>query len=448
MRAFFANGLEKMHIPWAVEGLPTLLHLSLFLFFGGVVIFLFNIDHEVFIFVVWWIGLFSMVYGLITLLPIIRHDSPYNSPLSTPAWFLHTSIHHLTFKILAFIPCGRFWGYYAWNRSRVLRDRYQRWMLGGVEKAAEESAAERSGYIDIQILDWTIGALGDDDSLKGFYEAIPGFFSSKLVAKHRVRDVPVEVFQNFRAALDGFLGRTWSFNSVGDSEKLRRFDLSMNAMDQIGDVWFFLHNIYFEHWDGMPQIVEMGHILARWCTSSEPDVAEITQVIIARILVNVRKRDDSWIALAARVSGLPEHDLRDNIAGCIDSVLLAILIQVIRPNIHSAGVSSCVLKTLSKLDIRNTLPRLQHDFCTLWNEIVQEPREKGPYTIPVTILKGIHHLYIALHQGTDAAPTASSDEILYKPSLYPFCNLASHRPDSVSQFPVPKSREIPLPAPP
>ncbi|KAN0116055.1 hypothetical protein V8E52_006361, partial [Russula decolorans] len=41
MRAFFADGLDNMHVPWAVEGLPTLLHLSLFLFFGGLVIFLF-----------------------------------------------------------------------------------------------------------------------------------------------------------------------------------------------------------------------------------------------------------------------------------------------------------------------------------------------------------------------------------------------------------------------
>jgi hypothetical protein len=93
MRAFFADGVDKMHIPWAVEGLPMLLHLSLFLFFGGLAIFLFNVDHEVFSYVIWWIGLFSLVYGLITLLPIIRHDSPYHSPLSTPAWFLYASIH-------------------------------------------------------------------------------------------------------------------------------------------------------------------------------------------------------------------------------------------------------------------------------------------------------------------------------------------------------------------
>ena len=33
MRAFFVEGVDKVHIPWAVE--LTLLHLSLFLFFWG-----------------------------------------------------------------------------------------------------------------------------------------------------------------------------------------------------------------------------------------------------------------------------------------------------------------------------------------------------------------------------------------------------------------------------
>ncbi|KAH9971382.1 hypothetical protein BGW80DRAFT_1460644 [Lactifluus volemus] len=35
IRAFFANGVEKFHLPWAVETLPTLLHLSLFLSFSA-----------------------------------------------------------------------------------------------------------------------------------------------------------------------------------------------------------------------------------------------------------------------------------------------------------------------------------------------------------------------------------------------------------------------------
>jgi len=233
MRAFFAEGVDKMHIPWAVEGLPMLLHLSLFFFFGGLAIFLFNVHREVFIYVISWIGFVWLMYGSITLLPIIRHESPYHSPLSTPAWFLYASIHNVTFKILAFITYRRgSWGILTWQRCVRLSDRYQGWTLGGVEKAAEETASERSSEIDVQILDWTISTLisahgdGDDDSLKSFFETIPGFFNSKLV-KHLKRDFPWKLLQKFRDALSGFLVRTWSSNSIG-----RRLDISIKAINQ------------------------------------------------------------------------------------------------------------------------------------------------------------------------------------------------------------------------
>jgi hypothetical protein len=189
MRAFFADGVDKMHVPWAVEGLPTLLHLSLFLFFGGLVIFLFNVDQEVFTCVVLWIGLFSMAYGLITLLPLIRKDSPYYAPLSTPALFLYTSIQYATFKVLASITFGSYYSYETWERCCNLRDRYRGWILGGLERKAEETVSEQSSEIDGRILGWTISALGDDDSLEKFVEAIPGLFNSKLV-RNLERDFP------------------------------------------------------------------------------------------------------------------------------------------------------------------------------------------------------------------------------------------------------------------
>ena len=48
IRAFFAEGMEKLHLPWAVEALPALLHLSLFLFFAGLAVFLLDVQsvHE------------------------------------------------------------------------------------------------------------------------------------------------------------------------------------------------------------------------------------------------------------------------------------------------------------------------------------------------------------------------------------------------------------------
>ena len=366
MRAFFADGVDKMHIPWAVEGLPMLLHLSLFLFFGGLAIFLFNVDREVFSYVIGWIGLFFLVYGLITLLPIIRHNSPYHSPLSTTAWFLYASINYVTFKILASITfrgsitLGGSWGYPTCVHHQ---DRYQRWMSGGVEKAADETASERSSEIDLHILDWTISTHGDgdDNSLKRFFEAIPGFFNSKLV-NCLERDFPDELLRKLKDELVGFLRRTWSSNSVHDSEKDCRLDISINAINQLRETHnrSVLHNILLR----VPPTVEMGHALARWRKNND-QYTPLAHVLIARVLVCERERNDGWVSLAARVFGLPERDLRDNIALGGDSVLLAILIHVTRQSLRSDYSYWAVLEELSIFDMRDTLPRLQHDFCTL-----------------------------------------------------------------------------------
>jgi hypothetical protein len=201
--------------------------------------------------------------------------------------------------------------------------------------------------------------------------------------------------------------------------------------------------------DEVPQTVEMGHILARWFTNNDQDIPVVQRIIVG-ILTSVQERNDNWVSLAARTFGLPERDLRDNIALGGDSVLLAILIHLTRRSLHSNYSNWMVLGALSKLDMRNTLPSLQHDFCTLWNEIVQDARIRGPFTNPIVILTKIRHHYIALHQGTDAGLTAFSassnyyfDPILLQPSSYPFCNIANHRPDSTPHLSIPLPDALP-----
>ena len=90
IRAFFAEGVEKCLLPWAVEILPTLLHISLFLFFAGLVVFLCSVNLTIFKLVLSWVGLCTALYGCITCMPIFRHDSPYYTPLSLPAWHIVT----------------------------------------------------------------------------------------------------------------------------------------------------------------------------------------------------------------------------------------------------------------------------------------------------------------------------------------------------------------------
>ena len=460
MQAFFAEDMDNMHIPWAVEGLPTLLHFSLFFFFGGVAIFLFNVDREVFSYVVCWIGLFFLVYGMITLLPLIRPDSPYNSPLSTAAWFLYATMTYIIMMIprlfitfcfklffrICFCVDVSFLGHHIrrvedWMLTYIdnLGKYHRRWMLKGVEMVAEEAVLERLSKIDVSILDWIITTLGDDDSLKNFFEAIPGFFKSDLVM-HLGGKFPKELHNKYKDALNGFLHRTWTSNSINDSEKLRRLDISVKAMFWMhdSDVSSILHNISYTHWDEVPKALEMGQNLARWCTSDDSSNVYQAQTIVARILASVQERDETWITLASQVVGLSEQDLRENIAHGDDSVLLAILIHVTRQSLHSYSYFSWeALEELLTLDIRHTIPRLQHDFCALWNETVKEARKarkRDPLTASayVSTLNRIRHHYIILHQGTDAAPTSSPNEFTppsYEPSIYPFCRIASHHPD-------------------
>ena len=436
-RAFFSNGVDKMHIPWAVEGLPTLLHLSVFLFFGGLAVFLFNVDQEVSICVVWWIGLFSFLYGLITLMPMIRQDSPYSAPLSTPAWLLYSSILYLTFKVLAFIVsiCG---SYRTWDRYDDLKDRYRGWMLEGVEKKAEETASERSSEIDIRILSWTISALGDDDSLEKFFESIPGLFNSNL-AKNLERDFPESLLKTFWSALDDFIGRTLSSNSVTEAVKSRRVVICRDIISMMPCT--YMHKNLRSHFDQIPVSIERLQAMARWFTHTSRNVSYTARYRAAKNLARIQERDDRWIALASDVFGLPEVKIRQNVALGGDNVFLATLIDIYRRGIRFYELG--LVEALTQFDIRHTLPRLQHDFCSVWNEAVHEARNSNRSIVFINILYLIRQLYIALHQGTDAAPTAfsaSTDSFnfsLLEPLSFPLCDIASHHPDATAHVPVP-----------
>jgi hypothetical protein len=66
-----------------VEVIPFLLHLSLFLFFGGLIAFLQPVNPILVYLICGVLGAFITVYFTLTVLPLIALDSPYKNPLST-----------------------------------------------------------------------------------------------------------------------------------------------------------------------------------------------------------------------------------------------------------------------------------------------------------------------------------------------------------------------------
>jgi len=129
-------------------------------------------------------------------------------------------------------------------------------------------------------------------------------------------------------------------------------------------------------------------------------------------------------------------------------VVLAILIHVTRRGINANHLEwDDALSSASEFDILvcNTLPELQNEFCALWNELVQKARGPESHYDYVRALRWIRQLYIALHQGTESAPTAFDtytdhrDDILSRQSSYPLCTIDTHRPTQ----PIPGSSAAP-----
>jgi hypothetical protein len=222
-RAFFADGVVKFHVSWVVDALPTLVHLSLFIFFAGLLIYLFNIDHTVFKVVVCWVALLSTVYGFITFMPHFRYDSPYYSPLSSTAWYLHGVIMY-TVLTVPVILARSFFTTKVYFRIDWWRDRY----LEGFDLAVQRAIKEDLSKVDGDISHWTAETLEDDDALGTLIESIPGFYKSGVVMG---KDIPESVQYRISRSLNIFLQRTFSSNSISDSIKKHRFLSCLNAAD-------------------------------------------------------------------------------------------------------------------------------------------------------------------------------------------------------------------------
>ncbi|KAI9447471.1 hypothetical protein H4582DRAFT_2051229 [Lactarius indigo] len=442
IRAFFAEGVDRSHLAWAVEALPILLHLSLALFFAGLLVLLFNADFTVFGVVAGWVGLCVAIYGCITLFPIFRRDSPYCSPLSSPAWSLLNGTIFATIRV--FYSSGILDHIDFATRDRMINMGVlsRRRFVEGMDKTAEAMALEISPDIDARALMWTFDSLDEDHKLERFFAGIPGFCSSTVVPD------PFGVFiepnkWTLSEALIGLMHRTLTSSLVSESVRMSRTLICSKAAhaaslpikpatcEQVINGWL----------DGLLDFVEFGQFLRR-NNYNDTSTAYYSTCIVAIIIARVKERDDPWSELAMGHLGISASVLQSYVAHG-DSALLANYIHILREIIHvhfehfRSGAAASRWKTLglvSQFDIQGTLPTLQHDFCDLWNEIVRMARDRRVRPLLILLLKNVRRAYIALHEDTDSAPTAFSasttddEHVLFILPSYPLCNVPGHRP--------------------
>ena len=428
--ASYAPGSCTYHI-WGTGRVSLYLHLSFFLFVAGVLISLFNNNHAAFYVISSWFAIFMIGYALITVEAVFKPGALFYTPLSPLVSRLYLYISYAVLQVGSYILPLRPLCSAAAQRYRDLRVNYHNGFLRGKRNAVVEAASKRSSEVDAVVLEWTLDHLGEDNALETFFKATPGFFNSPTDGHH---DLPAVVQTKFENALDGFLDRTLSSNSIPEIVRSRRLIICLNATqaalgrDAVGRML---------PENRRPEALTLAEGLDLRVGAT--DLRRIIARIISR--VQVPERDNRWMALVKDEFGIPDHVLPDDIApgdGASLAVLISITRQLLRSDFPSWG--SDILQGLSNFNIRNTLPGQQHDFCALWDEVVQEAPERGRGSTPVLILREIRHLYIALHQFADATqtahpdPSADASDILLEPSSYQFCRVADHRSDSTSHL--------------
>ena len=440
MRAYFAEGVEKSLLPWAVEALPALLHVSLFLFFVGLVVFLWNVNLTVFGLALSWVCCCTALYGCVTLIPVFRRNSPYYTPLTPLA-------RYFVLMILS-------------GLRRALRtDRLQEVLKVKTFEDLKKDARPRDKEKDRSIFVWTLDQLDEDHELERFFSGIPGFRRSSKMVFDPLPNLEPHDKEMLHDKLMGFLKLTFSSDLLTDYVKSQRVIMCAKALDLDyfvqGSGDDFSRTVLHASYSGQ-QTTNSRPIADNGVDSVATNANDIfLEAMHTAMVARPQHRDDSWFSrYAPKALEIPEAVLRDYAAKGDSSLSLAILIYATRQqftNFHHPSWPSkqfwAVLDGLSKFDARHTAPKLRGDFCKLWNQIVTKWRNDDQ-GMAGQILSHISHVYHTLHShDTHSAPTQFTattgnwGNFLRHPFSYPDCNDTSHVSDG-STFTPPARGEL------
>ena len=448
IRAFYFEGIDNWQLRRVTRAVPTLVHVSLFLFFLGLPIFLFHVNLTVFNVVLSWLGLCLGIYGCITFMPVLFQDCPYSSPLSSTAWFFVTGTLYVVHQLLKRFT-SRDHAIFRWYRTRYTGWRLYWPSLHEMQKVAEHSVNQLSSDIDYRALSWMFDTLNDDDEFEQFFDALPAICAPETLVDSQAQFLkPNE--NKLSHALIGMMDRTMLSDLVPESVKQRRiiiYTKVVTATSVLGP-WWTLRRVLLGDWRGLSKFIQFGHFVQSWKNLPDQITAFYAQYVVAITMSGVQDRDESWFQLASRQLNASKS-LLQNYYKTGDTILLVNVMFIIRRTVecyvrstdrHRMDiflVSSKALESLCKFDILQTFPEYHNEFCSLWNQLVNMARSHDyPHVAPVSvmILKSIRRLYIDLHRGTRAFPTAfrtttdDGDPVLNDASSYPLCTVIRHLP--------------------
>ncbi|TDL22526.1 hypothetical protein BD410DRAFT_788338 [Rickenella mellea] len=185
IRAYLYGGIETFKMRAVIEAIPTLLHVSLFLFIIGLVQFLFPINHHIALIMLIVSTVVGSLYATVTFLPIRFKNCPFQTPLSPTCWNIVQHFEHL------------------WCRFRNYRGDFP--ILGSLAEVRGLVAMVPSptqNKRDAAALDWMLESATDDSELEQFFDAVPAFYDpSGRNAKDVLRSLAWSVFHRSESVL-------------------------------------------------------------------------------------------------------------------------------------------------------------------------------------------------------------------------------------------------------
>ncbi|KAJ7216966.1 hypothetical protein B0H12DRAFT_1078841 [Mycena haematopus] len=146
-----------------VAAIPLLLHLSLLFFFGGLIAFLAPVNTTVAGVAAVPLAVIVLLYGCMTVLPLVDFDCPYRTPLSNILWDVR---RYFLRRLISYQM-----------RHETKADGLH---LLSMDQAMIKEATLRSDAReerDKRALAWTMKSLADDEELEPFVEGIPDMIS-------------------------------------------------------------------------------------------------------------------------------------------------------------------------------------------------------------------------------------------------------------------------------
>ena len=214
IRSYLYEGITKYKMTAVIEFIPILLHMSVFLFFAGLIEFLMPINN-----IIGWITFGAGIVGggaytTITIFPVICPQCPYRTPATDLIWT-------------------------AWQFMRTIVDvNVAEFHLHSLSKVREHHAVGGiPGQRDRAALQWVLGSIVDNRTMEAFVDGIPGFFFSD---RKELGYDPCDVFDEFLRHSPvrlgpkiGHLLRSCSSGALSQSATERRVLSCLNALSTL-----------------------------------------------------------------------------------------------------------------------------------------------------------------------------------------------------------------------